>query len=206
MKSGVNRLFAGLTCVALLAACAGPASVTRTLDNVDGASFGNILVITAAHDYSGRAMMERALVSRITAAGPSAVAYYRVVGNNSPLERGRVIEAVREGDFDAVLLTRVKDRQLNPGVRSGSPEVKATTRGGDVFNLFRYDYEELGEPETLDLSQSVVLTTELYSVATQQPVWAVETASRSESTVGELVESTADAIVGRMRRDGLLSD
>lgn len=206
MKSGANPLFAVLAVTTLLSACAGPATVTRTLDDAAGASFGNILVIAVAHDYSGRAMMERALVSRITAAGSAATAYYRVVGNNPTVERSRVIEAVEAGDFDAVLLTRIKDQEINPSVRAGSSEVKSTTKGGDVFNVFRYDYEELNEPAVVDLNRSVVLTTELYSAATREPVWAVETASGNKSSIGELVDSSADAIVGRLRRDGLLGD
>ena len=206
MKSGVNPLFAVFAAVALLTSCAGPATVSRTLDDAGKASFGNILVIAVAHDYSGRAMMERALVSRITSVGSTATAYYRVVGNNPPIDRSRVIEAVEAGNFDAVLLTRVKDQEINPSVRSGSSEVKSTAKGGEVFNFFRYDYEELNEPAIVDLNRSVVLTTELYSVATREPVWAIETTSGSKPSIGELVDSSADAIVGRLRRDGLLGD
>lgn len=188
----------------LLTGCAGSAGVTKTLDETGGARFDNVLVIAVAHDYSGRAMLERAVVSRIRATGSSATAYYTVVGNNPPIDRSRVVEEVRAGNFDSVLLTRVKDQGIDASVRSGPADAKATAKGGNPFNLFRYDYEELNEPEIIDLNRTVVLTTELYAAAGERKVWAVETTSSNKPNIGELVESSAEAIVAQLRRDGLV--
>lgn len=206
MNSGSMRQLAWTVVAVTLAACGGAATVTRTLNETGGESFDNILVIAVAHDYNGRAMMERALVSRIRGAGSSATAYYRVVGNNPAVDRNRVIKEVQAGNFDSVLLIRVKDQEVNPGIHSGTAEVKATAKGGNPFNFFRYDYEEFDEPETIDLNRTVVLTAELYSAASEQQVWAVETTSRDKSTIDELVESSAGAIVDTMRRNGLVGD
>ena len=74
------------------------------------------------------------------------------------------------------------------------------------LNLFRYDYEELNEPEIIDLNRTVVLTTEMYAAADERKVWAIETTSSNKPNIGALVESSAEAIVGQLRRDGLVGN
>ena len=104
------------------------------------------------------------------------------------------------------MLTRVKDQAIDARVKPGTVDTKVTAKGGSPFNLFRYDYEELGEPEIIDLNRSVVLTTELYAAAEERMVWAVETTSSGKPNIGELVESSAEAIVAELRRDGLIGN
>lgn len=207
MKLPVLRPVSGLIVALLLAtACAaGGASVKRTLDASNGASFERILVIAVAAGYEGRAMFERDVTSRIRAAGGEAEAYYRLVGNNPPIDRERVIAEVEKGGFDAVLFTRVKNQETTTSEKQGTVDAMATARGGNLFNLFRYDYEEFDEPSSIDFTRSVVLTTELYATADREQVWAIETTSKGKNNVGELVDSTAEAVVRRLQRDGLIS-
>jgi hypothetical protein len=207
MKLRFVRLLAGLALgLPLLAACSGSAGVTKILDETGQARFDNVLVIAMAHDYSGRAMFERAVVSRIRASGSAATAYYTVAGNEPKIDRSRVVEEMRAGNFDSVLLTRVKDQGIDASVKSGPADAKATAKGGNPFNLFRYDYEELNEPEIIDLNRTVVLATEMYAAADERKVWAIETTSSNKPNIGALVESSAEAIVGQLRRDGLVGN
>lgn len=205
-----HRFLRGLSSSALVLlfvlACAGATSVVRTFDDRSGETYSNVLVIGVAADYDSRASFERGLVSRIRAAGSSATAYYTVVGRNPPINRTTVTNAVRSRDFDAVLVTRVKDRELSANVRNGPAATEPTAIGGSVFNLFRYDYEELNEPEIIDLSRTVVLTTELFAAADERRVWAIETTSRNKSNIGELIDSSADAIASKLKRDRLIGD
>ena len=46
------------------------------------------------------------------------------------------------------------------------------------MKLFRYDYEELGDPLDLTVNMQVDFVTELYSSATQSLVWSAETNSQ----------------------------
>lgn len=206
MTHPLPRLFASLiAAAALLAGCAAGAGLTRTLDDTRGESYQNILVIGIAAGYEGRAMFERSVVSKIRAAGGSAEAYYRIIGNNPPIDREQVREVVSQGNFDAVLVTRVDDRAYSVREQQGAIDAQATTKGGNVFNFFRYDYVELNEPASLDLTGSVVLTTELYAAADKRKAWAVKTTARDMANMSDLVEASASAVVKRMQRDGLIA-
>ncbi len=184
-------------------ACSGTAG-TVAVDRTGDTRFGNFLIIGVAADYDGRAMFEREVASRLRAEGAEARAYYTVLGRNPPITQESVERAIQSGSFDAVLVTRLKDQSLDARVKSGSAGAKATAKGGSIANLFRYDYEELDEPATVEFKATVVLTTELFDAARGDPVWSVETTSRNKANTGELVDSSADAIVARLRRDRLI--
>lgn len=100
---------------------------------------------------------------------------------------------------------RVRDCAYSIRERQGAVDAQATTKGGNVFNCFRYDYEELNEPASIDLTGSVVLTTELYAAADQRKTWAVETTARDMANLSDLVDGSAAATVRRMQRDGLIA-
>ena len=99
----------GIIGVTACGTATGP-NVIKTLHHkgYNGVSFSNILVIGVASDYTSRAQFERTVVSELKRSGTSATAYHTVVGNNPPLTRDGIVDAVGTHGFDAVLLTRVK--------------------------------------------------------------------------------------------------
>lgn len=190
----------------LLAAC-GSTQVTTTLQDPSfvRASFRNVLVIAVASDYDARAQFERQMVSGIRASGASATAYYTIVGRNPPVTRNDVSNAVRARNFDAVLFTRVKGQIINRvDVKTGTSQAKTTRKDGGVVNLFRYDYAVLNEPDTVETSTDVTLVTELYAAADETKVWAIESVSTNQKDVSELIDNQVGAIVGQLRKDGMI--
>ena len=190
----------------LLAACAASTRVAKTYsdDAYANSSFSNFLVIGVAGNYNSRAQFERTVVSGLRAEGASASAYYSVVQGNAPISRDAVLGAVQSGSFDAVLVTRVIDQQTDVDVKSGSAGAKATTIGGSPINFFRYNYEELNEPQSINFNTTVVLETELFSSADEKMIWAIQLSSTDAAGVGVLIDNTATSIVSRLRRDGLI--
>ena len=187
----------------LIGACSTSTRVAKTFEDpdYDDASFGNFLIIGVAGDYDGRAQFERTLVSRLKNQGATASAYHSIVDGNKPLARDVVIDVIREHGFDAVLVTRLISQQADVSVSSGSSEAKATTKGGRPIDFFRYDYDVLNEPDTINVTTTVVLKTELFSAADEKMIWSIEYTSLGRDHVGQLIEDTADTIIDRLGRD-----
>ncbi len=206
MPTGPFRVIMLASMSILLAACAASTRVAKTYsdDAYAKSSFSNFLVIGVAGNYSSRAQFERTVVSGLRAEGASASAYYSVVQGNAPISRDAVLGAVQSGSFDAVLVTRVIGQQTDVEVKSGSAGAKATTIGGRPINFFRYNYEELNEPQSINFNTTVVLETELFSSADEKMIWAIEASSTDAAVVGVLINNTATSIVSRLRRDGLI--
>ena len=170
----------------------------------DDASFSNFLVVAVAGNYNSRAQFERATVSELRGKNASASTYHSLVSGNNPITPDDVRNAVRSGNFDALLVTRVLDTQTDLKVYKDREESDATPIGGKFVNLFRYDYTDYKNPGSIDLKTTVTLATELYSAATEEVVWTMEQTSKGETNMGLLIDETAAAIVTRMSDDDLI--
>ncbi|MDH3614101.1 MAG: hypothetical protein OES10_12540 [Gammaproteobacteria bacterium] len=186
----------------LASGCA--ATSTDSRPDMREASFSNFLVIGVAVDYNARAQFERATVSELRRKGASASTYHSVVAGNKPITPDNIRTAVQSGNFDAMLVTRVLATQTDAKVQKDREEIDATPIGGRLVNLFRYDYTDYKNPGSIDLKTDVALATELYSAATEEIVWSMESSSKGETNLGLLIDETAATIVNRLDRDNLI--
>lgn len=202
----IPKLLTAVACLALAAGCASPVQTTRTLHDpaYTDAVFSNFLVIAVGENYDARAQFERQLVSAIKSNGGAATAYYTIAGNKPQLARDDVDKAIADGGYDAVLVTRVKGQQSTVDVISGAPETKTTRKSGTAFDLFRYDYEEMNDPDTVEVSTSVVVVCELYAARDQKKIWAIESAASSTDGTGVLIDKEVETIIKYLKKDRLI--
>lgn len=195
-----------LLLIAVSAIATGCAATGTTSADPDAAkmSYSNFLVIGVAGDYNNRAYFERRVVSGIRAKGSSARAFHVVAPGNKPLTREAVKDAIESGGFDAVVVTRVLATDSDLDVKGTVTGTKITRKDGGVLDLFRYDYEDLDEPMSLELNTEVTLSTEVYSAATEQMVWSFDSVSSATEDVGQLIEDAAEDVVKRLDRDDLI--
>ena len=193
----------------VLAGCGttGGGTVKKTLDNpkYTDLSYSNILVIGVGGDYSNRAYFERAMVSRITAEGATATAYYTVVGRNQPINRSTVSTAVKSRGFDAVILARVISQAADVSVDGGRSSTTVSRKeGGRAIDLFRYDYDELTQPGNINILSTVTISAEMFSGPDETRMWAIESTINDKENVGQIIESAADTIMVQLMKDRLI--
>jgi len=161
-----------------------------------------VLVLAIADNYNNRATFERELAKEISTGGTSATAHYSLTKMADLIDRPAIEKLVKEGGFDAVLITRVLDSEFVGREKAGSAATKVS-RKSDAF--FRYDYEELNEPVTLTMDVNLVISSELFSVASGENVWAIESVISDKSSVGVIVFDAADVVAQELRRGGLVA-
>jgi hypothetical protein len=194
-----------LIAVSVVATGCAATSTTSASPDLAKVSYSNFLVIGVAGDYTNRAYFERSVVSGIRAKGSSASAFHVVAGGNKPVTRETVKDAIDAGGFDAVLVTRVLDTDSDLDVKGPVTGTKVTRKDGAMMNLFRYDYEDLDEPMSLEVKTKVNIATELYSAASEQKVWSIDSVSSATENIGQLIEDAAENVVKRLDRDDLIS-
>ena len=190
--------------VLALSACGASSRTISTLDGpaYAGPGFKNVLVIAIADSYNNRAMFERTLVSEISSGGTSATAHYTLTRMDDPIDRPAIEKLVQEGGFDAILISRVLDSNFVSQKKTGSAATKVTRKD---TALFRYDYEELNEPVTLELGVNAVISSELFSAASGAKVWAIQSDISDETSIDIAVVDAARIVAKRLRRDGLVA-
>jgi hypothetical protein len=163
-----------------------------------------LLVIGVAHDYDGRARFERRLVAQLGTRGTSATAYYVAVKGNKPITREAIEELVKSQNFDGVIITKVVNRDTDAQVKSGGAATKTVRKDDGALKLFRYDYQELNEPATLNINVSITILSELYETRNGDNVWALETQISKKEMVSEVVDDAVAKILRRLQKDRLI--
>lgn len=184
-------------------ASTGGISTERAPDHQDS-PFSNILVIGVAADYEGRSQFERKLAADLKASGTNATAMYAVAGGNKPIARESIEALVQSEGYDAVLISRVVNRNADAAMKAGSAGAKAVRKDSGAIDLFRYDYEEINEPMTLDVNLSLVFTTELFAASDSQRVWAIESSISDKDYLAQVIDEAADIVVRRLKKDRLI--
>lgn len=167
-------------------------------------AFAKFLVIGIAGDYDTRVQFERMTVAELRRKGAAASAYYSIVAGNNPVAKEDVLTAIETQGFDAVLVMRALDANVDLEVKKSKTEVDATTIGGGFVNLFRSDYTDYTTPGSLDLSTSVILAIELYSAASEDIVWSMDHKTKSDTNLGLLIDDIAAKIATRLDRKKLI--
>lgn len=191
----------------ILGACASSSlSSVKTYEDPDykDATFNKVLVIGVAGSYESRARWERLMSARISARGTAATAYYSIVGRGQEITRDSVIDTVRANDFDAVVLTRVKSQESDVTVKRGASTASASRMNERPADFFRYEYEVLNNPDTLNVESTVVLSTEFFSANDQKRIWAIDSTISGKENVAYLIEDAVDMIIGELSKDSLI--
>ncbi len=188
-------------------ACSSPGRTVSTFEGpaYAGPAFRNLLVIGVADSFNNRATFEQALAKDIASGGASATAFYTITAKDTPIDRPTIEALVDEHGFDAVLITRVLNRDISSSVKVGSASAKKIRKeGGGAADLFRYDYEELNEPVKLTTELKVVIASDLYSAASKERAWGIEAEITDRSSVGVAVIDASDIVAAQLRRDRLI--
>lgn len=207
----MHHLLSKSTCVTVIAfsmffsACAQTKS-TKTYDTTSKEPYKaqNILVIAIAADYDSRARFERDLAKALERSGAAAAAYYSVGGGNTPIDRDSIAKLVASNGFDTVLITRVMDSTANVKVKKGSARSQAIRMQGGGVNLFRYDYETLNNPMTLHINLDIVLTTEVFSTASDDKVWSIQIDLSRMETIDKAISKSIDSIIRLLKKDDII--
>lgn len=205
-KSTQVFVFAAMAIV--LAACSStsikPVTTFREA-GYEAPRFNNVLVIGVAGSYESRTQFERMMASRLNATGTRATAYFGVVGRNKEITRSDVTDAVRARGFDAVVLTRVVSQQSSVSEKDGASTAKATRRdASSAVDLFRYDYEVLNNPSSINIKSTVVLSTEVFSAADEKRVYEMQTTITDKVNITVLIDEAVNSIVAHLQKDGMV--
>jgi hypothetical protein len=207
----VKKLYVLLTIMVSATGCAGP-QVTKILPLTDSADapYDNVLVVSLFQSFDNRRYLENAIVDQLAARGVSAVASTSKMKVRAPVNRDTIVALVEELGSDAVLLTQLVDLTIESKEKNMRPEATYNVRSTSYYNVWSVDLTEYREPKNIEFKNTVLLSIQMFSVRTQEPVWAIETTStikqNMEARVGEApIVDEARAIVRQLERDGLLA-
>jgi hypothetical protein len=192
--------------LATLAACSRPTDVVSTwhLQQSDGGPYRTILVVGVADDGGERRRFENAMTAALAGLGIAARASNREMPAEAPLNRDSIAGVVKATGADAVLVTRLVSHEVATQEVDARTGVKVNPKGQNVYDFFRYDYDEYEESAYLVVKSTVRLSTDFYEARQGELVYTLETTTYDKESGAEIITEVTEAVAGRLKRDGLV--
>jgi hypothetical protein len=211
LESIVKKIALILIAALLMSACAGP-RVTRVQPLAESADapYNRVLVVSLFSSFDLRRYFEQEVVKQLKARGIEAVASTSMMNTKTPVNRDTFVAMVEKLNSDAVVLTQLVDLDTSSKEKTYRAESTYNIRPTYYFNVWSVELTEYVQPAGLELKHQVTLATQVFSVLSKEPVWAIETTSTFTKDIndkrhGSSLPKEASAIINAMARDGLLA-
>lgn len=195
-----------------LGACASERHVTKVQDLSPSADapYENVLVVALFDSFDSRKYFEKEVVRQLDAKGIKANASTALMNTKTPLTGETFVNMAEELGSDAVLVTRILDLSTVTKQMDRRAEATRIFRPTYYYNVWSVELTEYVQPQGTEYTHSLVLATQLYSVATQEPVWAIESKSKivegfEEGHEPNVIKDESTAITSRLFREGLVA-
>ncbi len=194
----------------LLAACesSGPTqktSVDRVLmsRNISNAPYSKVLVIGAVPSRETARNIEYGLSKELNSARVEAHSFVKESASKEPSDEA-VQMLITETGVDGVIIVSGQLLGATGVERDEQVDFEAETRGGSLFNYFRYDYKEIERPSYTDFTSDVVLVTNFYDAESGDRIYSVESSTSHGQTNYEIITAESKAIIKQLKQDGLI--
>lgn len=204
-KSGIVVL---LSMVAVVTACNAPLPRTHVervakAAAVPNAPYSRVLVVAMLPRGSTARELEEVLVSEIRDGNTYAFGYRRAASRADVDEQVlRSIAEAQQADSVIVVSAQLVDTSLDE--KQQRTGVQSRVIGGNLLDFFRYEYDEYAVPPEADPRMNVRLFTDLYDAATEQRVYAMESATERAMTNSEAILAEGQAIATRLHKDRMI--
>ena len=194
-----------------LVACSSAPQVSKvsTVSEATDAPYDKVLVIALFESYDARRYLEKEIVDILSTRGVNAVRSTSLMDSRTPATRKTFLAMVDELQSDAVLVSQLASLETTTKMKDMNPEVTYNFRPTWYYNVWSVDQTEYIQPQGLQLKHDLVVATQLYSVETREPVWAIEARSKLKVEYDQyndysIFVDEAKAITGRLVRDGMV--
>ena len=199
-----------LAMAVLFAGCAAGPRVTTVQELAESADapYENILVVSLFESFDARRYLEKEIVGQLSQLDIKAVASTSLMDTRTPVTRETFLAMVEKLDSDAVLVTHLVSLNTGAKMQDMNPQSTHIIRPTYYYNVWSVELTEYVEPQSLELSHTLVLATQLYSVANKEPVWAIESKSKIVQDYDHRQDYSvyideAEAITQHLSGDGL---
>jgi hypothetical protein len=156
------------------------------------ATVSKILVVGVHEDFGTRGQFENAVARALRAAGTGGEASLYSLSSAGELTAANLVAAARRARADAVMVTRVVD------VQTEHPDATTT------FTQYFQAYSKYADPLPVTTAYTVRVRTDLYVVATEARVWAVESTAFEKQNLFGVIDGIAQALTAQLRKDRLI--
>jgi len=195
----IKHLVIPLLIILSLAGCASVSLVKSWKNpNVPQNSYRSFLVVGISQNRQMRQVFEEVLSGELRKSGVAAIPSYTVIGIEEPLSRESIVKAVRAKGAEAVMTTRVVDRQRDTRADVGYAMTSRGVIGPVSFATFDL------KPVEVTTSTNAMLETNLFDTATQKLAWTGVSNAVDPESIIKVSEEFAGVVIKALSKESLI--
>ena len=167
-----------------------------------GGPVKKIMVVGISNQASVRRSFEDTFAQTLKGNGVEAVPSYTVVPEDGQMPEDKLLAAVKQSGADAVLITRMVERQTDIAVTPAAPMgmYRTTSMSGYYSGAWMGYYEPMAVQEF----HYVVAETTLFVAGRSEPVWSGMTRTEESNDIRFATEGFAKPVIAAMKKEGLI--
>jgi hypothetical protein len=199
-----STLWIGLTAVAITVGCGTSMKVTSSWkDPAAPATFNKVLVVGLSSKDTLRRTFETEFATQLAYHGINAVPSASTLPPGVEKDRALMAQAITDGGYDGVIVTRLVDRTKETTYVPGTSYVPAPYYGG-YYSYYYTAYPTVYDPGYLVESTIVQIETNLYDVKGDKLVWSGLSEVIDPKTDTQDIRDFSSMVGERMEKDGVI--
>lgn len=162
-----------------------------------------ILVVAVAETPTGRRSFEDSFANELKALKVEAVQSYFLLPSDGRLSRASLERVIADKGFDGVIVTRLK-RIDEETIVVPAEVVMVPSRG--YYGYYHGGWDVVHTPGYTDTTTTVVLDTQLYDVASAEPVWGARSETLNPNSIDAAIISVTQALAKRLAHDQVVPE
>jgi hypothetical protein len=163
-----------------------------------------VLVISLFKDQTVRRMAEDEFKSHLKFSGVDAATGYEVFSGSELPTKEKVVEQVKAGGYDAVLLTRLIDTRTERRAVSAGPTYAAPHYGMSYGGYYGQGYSTIYATTYQVDDKFAVVESNLYDAATEKLVWTATSDTWMADANQKLVKDFVAIMMGSLRKQKIV--
>jgi hypothetical protein len=203
----MSTLRIALAATVLIAALCGCATseLTNTWKDPQyhGPPVKKVMVVGISNQASVRRTFEDTFAEILKANGVQAIPSHTLVPQDGQMAEDKLRAAVQQSGADAVLITRMVERQTDTAVAAAPPPIGAYRRTS-YSGFYSSAWAGYYEPVTVQEFHYVVTETTLFAAEHPEPVWSGTTRTMESNDIRAATEGFAKPMIAAMKKEGLI--
>lgn len=167
-----------------------------------GVPFTSFFVIGVGRNDRNRRLYEDNMVQALQGQGAQARASWTVFPESEKLDRAKVLVAVEEAGYDAVVIARLTDVKEQPVYVPARP----ATSSDEYMGGYDEKYAVNSDPAHYEKRTTYRVETSVYSVRDELLTWVVLSDTVNPNSVDDIIQSVSSNIAKLMKAEGLIAD
>ncbi len=204
----MNTLRIPLVATVLLAALCACATTELTNTWKDPAYQGGpvkkIMVVGISNQASVRRTFEDAFAEALRANRVEAVPSHNVVAEDGQMAEEKLRAAVEQSGVDAVLITRMVEKQSEIAVASAAPMPTIGVHRRSYSGYYSSAWSGYYEPVPVQQFDYIVAETTLFVPGNPEPVWSGTTRTVESKDIAAVTAGFAKPVIAALKKAGLI--